>query len=81
MQHGWLIITFVICTSSDIFTESTKEIKGSWGASKNRGKVVKALTSALSLKETERTNGIIDIAYTETFKLFKFLFQNILTGK
>ena len=73
MQHGWLIIIFVICANADIFTESTKEIKGSWGASKNRGKVVKALTSAV--KEAERNNGI---AYPETFKLFKFLFPNIL---
>ena len=73
MQHGWLIIIFVICANADIFTESTREIKGSWGASKNRGKVVKALTSAV--KEAERTN---DIAYPETFKLFKFLFPKFL---
>ena len=54
--------------NADIFTESTEEIVGSWGTTKNCVKVVKALTSAV--KEAERTNGI---AYPETFKLFKSL--------
>ena len=73
VSRGWLIIIFVICVNADIFTESTEEIVGSWGTTKNCVKVVKALTSAV--KEAERTN---DIAYPETFKLFKFLFPNIL---
>ena len=73
MSRGWLIIIFVICANADIFTESTKEIKGSWGSGKNRCKVIKALTSAV--KEADRAN---DITYPETFKLFKFLFPNIL---
>ena len=73
VSRGWLIIIFVICVNADIFTESTEEIVGSWGTTKNCAKVVKALTSAV--KEAERTN---DIAYPETFKLFKFLFPNIL---
>merc|ERR1711964_73005 len=73
VSRGWLIIIFFICANADIFTESTKDIEGSWGTSKNRGKVVKALTSVV--KEAERKN---DIVYPETFKLFKFLFPKIL---
>jgi len=73
VTRGWIIIIFVICVNADFFTESTGEIQGSWGATKNRGKVVKALTSAV--KKAERENKI---AFPETFKLFKFLFPHIL---
>ena len=54
--------------NSDIFTESTEEIVGSWGTTKICVKVVKALTSAV--KEPERTN---DIAHPKTFNLLKSL--------
>merc|ERR1711890_97391 len=73
ISRGYLITIFVITANENIFKESTKNIVGTWGTSKNRGKVIKSFVDAV--KKAERDN---DIAYAETFKLFKFLFPRIL---
>merc|ERR1712202_116686 len=70
---GYIIILFVVCTDTTIFETSTKDIKGTWGQSANRGKVVKAFKSAV--KEAERNNTI---QYPDTFQLFKNLFPDVL---
>ena len=73
ITHGYLITIFVVVANENIFKESTKNIMGTWGTSANRVKVVTAFTKAV--KAAEQAN---DIAYPETFKLFKFLFPQIL---
>ena len=73
ITHGYLITIFVVAANENILKESTKNIMGTWGTSANRVKVVTAFTKAV--KAADQAN---DIAYPETFKLFKFLFPQIL---
>ena len=63
----------MIAANENIFQESTKELKGTWGTSANRSKIVKNFTKAVKAAERDNT-----IEYPETFKLFKFLFPQIL---
>ena len=73
INRGYLITIFVIAANENIFQESTKELKGTWGTSANRSKIVKNFTKAVKAAERDNT-----IEYPETFKLFKFLFPQIL---
>ena len=73
MSRGYMITIFVVVANEEIFEQSTKNIEGTWGTSTNRVKVIKNFVDAV--KEAERKN---EICYPETFKLFKFLFPQIL---
>jgi len=74
MRYGYLITLFVVCVDASIFKSSTKNIKGTWGKSSNRGKVSKAFKEAVkeAIKKKRKLN------YPHTLKLFQNLFPEVL---